>query len=63
MATVRLDNVTKVFPAGKRVLKGVSLTVEEGEFLVLAGRPAAASPPCCARHHRPGGGNLRVGFV
>ncbi|GIJ80951.1 multiple sugar transport system ATP-binding protein [Micromonospora phaseoli] len=37
MATVRLDNVTKVFPGGARVLDGVSLSVHEGEFLVLVG--------------------------
>ncbi|WP_305885067.1 ABC transporter ATP-binding protein [Micromonospora sp. A3M-1-15] len=37
MARVRLDNVTKVFPGGIRVLEGVDLTVDEGEFLVLVG--------------------------
>ncbi|KKK01515.1 ABC transporter ATP-binding protein [Micromonospora sp. HK10] len=37
MARVRLDNVTKVFPGGTRVLEGVDLTVPEGEFLVLVG--------------------------
>ena len=35
MARVRLDEVTTVFPGGTRVLEGVSLTVEEDEFLVL----------------------------
>lgn len=37
MARVRLDNVTKAFPGGTRVLEGVDLTVHEGEFLVLVG--------------------------
>ncbi|MEU1839395.1 ABC transporter ATP-binding protein [Micromonospora chersina] len=35
MARARLDEVTIVFPGGTRVLEGVSLTVEESEFLVL----------------------------
>ncbi|MGW5670337.1 ABC transporter ATP-binding protein [Micromonospora sp. NPDC003776] len=37
MATVDLNQVTKEFPGGVRVLDQVSLHVDEGEFLVLVG--------------------------
>ena len=37
MANVRLDTVTKVFPGGSVALEDVSLTVRDGEFLVLVG--------------------------
>lgn len=37
MAEVRLDNVTKVFPGGNVAVDNVTLTVRDGEFLVLVG--------------------------
>jgi multiple sugar transport system ATP-binding protein len=37
MAEVRLDDVTKVFPGGAVAVDHVSLTVADGEFLVLVG--------------------------
>jgi multiple sugar transport system ATP-binding protein len=37
MAEVKLDAVTKVFPGGARAVDDLSLTVQDGEFLVLVG--------------------------
>jgi len=37
MATLTLDQVTKVFPGGNAVLSGIDLAVADGEFLVLVG--------------------------
>jgi multiple sugar transport system ATP-binding protein len=37
MAEVKLDSVTKVFPGGARAVDALSLTVHDGEFLVLVG--------------------------
>jgi multiple sugar transport system ATP-binding protein len=37
MAEVKLDSVTKVFPGGALAVDALSLTVHDGEFLVLVG--------------------------
>jgi len=37
MSEVKLDSVTKVFPGGARAVDALSLTVHDGEFLVLVG--------------------------
>jgi multiple sugar transport system ATP-binding protein len=37
MATVSFDNVSKVYPGGVRAVQGLSLSVRDGEFLVLVG--------------------------
>src|SRR6187399_614668 len=37
MAEIVLDDVTKEFPGGVRAVDGVSLTIGEGEFMVLVG--------------------------
>jgi len=37
MAEIRLENVTKLFAGGVAAVDGVSLTIEDGEFLVLVG--------------------------
>jgi multiple sugar transport system ATP-binding protein len=37
MTSIRLDQVTKVFPGGAVALDGVDLTVRDGELLVLVG--------------------------
>jgi multiple sugar transport system ATP-binding protein len=37
MAEVKLDSVTKVFPGDARAVDALSLTVHDGEFLVLVG--------------------------
>src|SRR4051794_5014223 len=37
MAEIVLEDVTKEFPGGVRAVDGVSLTIGEGEFMVLVG--------------------------
>ncbi len=37
MGEIQLDGVTKVFPGGTHAVDGVSLTVDDGEFIVLVG--------------------------
>ncbi len=37
MATISLDNVTKVYPNGVKAVDGLSLDVADGEFMVLVG--------------------------
>ncbi|GID32311.1 ABC transporter ATP-binding protein [Paractinoplanes brasiliensis] len=37
MSVVRLDHLTKVFPGGSKAVDDLSLTIEDGEFLVLVG--------------------------
>jgi len=45
-SSVVLNDVRKSFGAVD-VIKGVSLTIEPGEFCVFVGRRAAASPRFC----------------
>ena len=60
MASVKYDHVTKEFD-GAAAVKDLTIEVEDGEFLVLVGPPAAArAPPCaCSRGSRrsPTGGS------
>ncbi len=37
MASIRLENVTKVYKAGVRAVSDFSLTIEDGEFIVFVG--------------------------
>ena len=37
MAQISLENVTKEFPGGVRAVDDISLTIEDGEFMVLVG--------------------------
>ncbi len=37
MATLALEQVTKVFPNGVEAVRGFDLFVDEGEFVVLVG--------------------------
>ena len=37
MGEIRLENVTKEFPGGVRAVDDVSLTIDDGEFMVLVG--------------------------
>ena len=37
MATITLDNVTKVYPNGFKAVDELSLDVADGEFMVLVG--------------------------
>ncbi len=45
MARLTMTNLSKDFGA-TRAVDGVSLTVEDGEFLAILGRPAAARRLC-----------------
>ena len=48
MATVDLDDVKKTYAGNVVAVKGVSISVPDGELWCWSGRPAAASPRCCA---------------
>ena len=37
MAEIRLSNISKMYPNGLTAVKGIDLTIEDGEFLVLVG--------------------------
>jgi multiple sugar transport system ATP-binding protein len=37
MATILLDSVSKMFPGGVRAVDDITLTIEDGEFIVLVG--------------------------
>jgi ABC-type sugar transport system ATPase subunit len=47
VAEILIDRVTKEFSGGVVAVGDVSLHVEDGEFMVLVGRPAVASRRCC----------------
>jgi multiple sugar transport system ATP-binding protein len=47
MSYLQLKNVEKAY-GDVRVIKGVDLTIEKGEFVVFVGRRAAASRRCFA---------------
>lgn len=47
MATVDIQDATKSF-GSTRVIRGVSIDIRDGEFVVLVGPRAVASPPCYA---------------
>jgi ABC-type sugar transport system ATPase subunit len=47
MAEIRLERVTKEFGGGVRAVDDVTLLIEDGEFMVLVGRRAAASRRSC----------------
>ena len=47
-----LKNVCKSYIMGDNVvnaLQGVTLTIEQGEFVSLIGASAPGNPPCCTR--------------
>ena len=48
MAEVVLDKVNKQYENGFHAVQDLDLDIADGEFLVLVGRPAAASRPPCA---------------
>ena len=46
MSRVSLESVVKRY-GEVPVIHGLDLEIEEGEFCVFVGPPAAESPPCC----------------
>jgi len=48
MALIEIDNITRSYMVGDeelKVLKGIDLTIEEGEFVAIMGPRARASRP------------------
>jgi len=64
MARISFDNVRKVYPNGYEALKGLSLTVNDGEFLVLVG-PSGCGKSTALRLiaglESPTSGSIRIG--
>ena len=58
MPSLVIDKVVKDYGA-YRAIKGVSLAVEEGEFLVMVGPSGCGKSTLLARHRRPRADHLR----
>ena len=64
MAAVTFSDVSKIFPDGTKAVADLSLETEDGEFMVLVGRPAAARRRRCAwspGSRRSAVGEIRIG--
>ena len=48
MASITLEGLKKTYAGNVAAVKGVDLHIQDGEFVVLVGLPAAVNPPCCA---------------
>ena len=46
MATVKLNNVKKVYPNGAEAVCGVSMAIENGEFIVFVGPSGCGKSKC-----------------
>ena len=53
MASVVLDNVTKVYPGGVEAIKGISLSIANGSFTVLLGPSGCGKSTLAAHDRRP----------
>ena len=64
MATVTLDNVSKVYPNGFQAIQDLSIDIVDGEFLVLVG-PSGCGKSTALRMiaglEEISGGELRIG--
>lgn len=47
MASVSLNHIYKVYSGNVTAVSDFCLDIEDKEFIVLVGPPAAASPPRC----------------
>ena len=47
MASITISRLNKHY-GRTHVLKDLDLSIEDGEFSLFLGLPAAASPPCCS---------------
>jgi phosphonate transport system ATP-binding protein len=59
---LEIKNLQKVYPNGTHALKGVSLSVEKGEFLVIIGLSGSGKSTllrCINRLHDTSGGSIR----
>lgn len=64
MASVSLENISKIYPNGVAALRGLTLNVADGELLVLVG-PSGSGKTTALRLiaglEQPTGGNIRIG--
>lgn len=47
MASVQLKNVCKKYPNGYEAVKDFNLDIQDKEFIIFVGNPAAANPLLC----------------
>ena len=50
MSILRLDNIKKTYECGPQVLRGISLTVEEGEVVAIIGPSGGGKSTPAALH-------------
>ncbi len=48
MASITFKHVKKIYPGNVTVVPDLNLEIQDKEFVILVGRPAAASQPPCA---------------
>lgn len=63
---IRISNLIKEYPGGTRALKGISLDIKQGEFVVLLGSSGAGKSTllrCINRLIKPTGGEIVVNGI